>query len=334
MAEIIRTTAQVKENNKKLIKETLMNLKQATKIMVAKETGLSVATCNTLLNELARSEEIVEVKLEKKAIGAGRPSKTYRINEEFQLLSSLSIYENNGKAFLLCSIFDFMGNVLLEREVEESNLSYTTIQQLLQSVYSEYKSIKVISIGIDAVLDSDGTIQNSSFSSLNGINLIQNIEDDFGLPAVIHTRIHLITSGFYHELEDPTLKNVIVLSFEGSKCVSAGIIIHGQLLLGKDNAACDLSLINAPSESVQKGLFRTTSKLTAEDTIAKIISTFIQLLNPHVIMLTGSGISVSMIGTLSSACMHYVPEDHMPELTFIQDTDDYYRIGLTEAALH
>jgi len=333
MTEIIRTTAQVKENNKKLIKETLISLKQATKIMVAKETGLSVATCNTLLNELARSEEIIEVKLEKKVSGAGRPSKTYRINEEFQLLSSLSICEKQGKAFLSCSIFDFMGNILFEKELTENNITYNNIQQLLQSAFAEYNSIKLISIGIEATLDSEGAIQNSSFTALNGINLIQNIEDDFGLPAMIDTRINLITYGFYQELADSTLKNVITLSFQGSKCTSAGILINGQLLHGKDNAACDLTLLNTPTESAQRGIFHTTSKSTTEDIIARIISTFIQILNPDVIMLTGSGINVSMIGTLSSACTHYVPEEHMPELTYVQDPDDYYRIGLTESTM-
>lgn len=333
MTETIRTTAQVKENNKKLIRETLISLKQATKIMVARETGLSVATCNTLLNELARSEEIVEVKPEKKSSGAGRPSKTYRINEEFQLFSTLSIQEDHGKAVLLCRIFDCMGNVLLEKELVERNLTYATIQQLLQSAFTEYKSIKLISIGIDASLDSESTIQNSSLSALNGINLIQNIQEDFDLPALMDTRINLITQGFYHALEDPTLKNVIVLSFSDSKCTHAGLILQGQPYRGKQNAACDLSLINAPCEVVQKGLFRTPSKMNSLEVIARIISTFIQLLNPDIIMLTGSGITVSMIGTLSNACMHHVPEEHMPEMTYIQNPSEYYHIGLMESAM-
>lgn len=330
MTELIRNTAQVKENNKKLIKETLISLKQATKIMVAKETGLSVATCNTLLNELARSEEIVEVKLEKKATGAGRPSKTYRINEQFQLLSCLSIEETQGKSSLLYSVFDFMGNVLFEKTNTESNLTYPVIRQFLQSVIPEYKGIGIISIGIDAASDSEGTLLNSPFPALNGINLLRNIEDDFGLPAVMDHKINLITSGFYKQLNDATLKNIVVLSFQGHKCTSAGILLNGQLLHGKDNAACDLTLLNAPSESSQKGFFRATTKLTTEDTIARIISIFIQLLNPDIIMLTGPGITVSMMGTLSNACMHFIPEEHMPEMTYIQDTSEYYRTGLLE----
>ncbi|MDD2972699.1 MAG: ROK family protein [Lachnospiraceae bacterium] len=332
MTQMINTTAQVKENNKKLILETLLALKQATKNTVAKETGLSVATCNTLLNELARANEIVVVPQEKKPSGAGRPSKTYCVNHNSYTVCCISLFRDQGVNTMGCRIYNSMNYLVAEKEDVKAPVTYDSIHHMLESLTGEYDNIKIISIGIHGTIDVEGRVQNSCFSSLNGINLIQNIDRDFALPVIIDNQINLITYGFYKQLEDSTIKNVITLSFDNMKCTAAGFILNGQLLHGKDNAAGDVSLLSLPPESSTRGIFRTSTKASAEDVMAKTISTFIQLLNPDIILLTGSGISISLMGILTNACSRYIPEEHMPEFSYTKDSSTHYQTGLLEMA--
>ncbi|MDD3205090.1 MAG: ROK family protein [Lachnospiraceae bacterium] len=332
MDKIISTTAQVKENNKELIKKAIIELKQATKIMVAKKTGLSVATCNTLLNELARSEEIVEVKLEKKASCAGRPSKTFRINDDFHLTCCISFLKDATGFSIHYEIIDLLGNILSEKMLSEAEITYEKIYHLLQSIILEYSNLRIISISIPGMKDEDNKIVTCSIPSLIGINLVQSIEDDFGIPAMIDNDMNLIALGLYKEKKNLSSTTVISLSFENGKCTGAGIIINGSIIHGKNNHAGDTTILNLPVES-PRGLFHSIPKINMEDSIAKVISIFIYLFNPDIIMLTGQSMNITLIGPVSDLCKRSVGEARMPEIVYAQDTSSYLFTGLTEVTL-
>lgn len=97
MKPIISNTAQVKNYNIKIIKNALKVLATGTKNTISKITGLSVATCNTILNELDASVEILEVDCESFS-SVGQPAKAYKFNENYSYICCIyMIYENNKK---------------------------------------------------------------------------------------------------------------------------------------------------------------------------------------------------------------------------------------------
>ncbi len=332
MERIITTTAKVKENNKEVIKNALIQIGQCTKNMVAKETGLSVATCNTLLNELARSGEILEVKIEKKANGAGRPSKTYRLNDQLCLICCLSLYTEGRRQFITYQIIDLMSNIISEKTIEEINIDYKKIHQLIESLLHEHSGIQSVSIGISGTIDSAQVIDTCDIPLLVGKNLIQDILTDFSLPVVIDNRMNLIAYGLYQQKAYTSSHSVIALSFDNDKCNDSGIIINGDIIHGKSNFAGTISCLSLQPEYTRR-LLHPTVKVSHEEQIAKAMSLFIAVLNPDVIMLTGQSISITLIGPILDACKKIIPEEHMPELTFAQDTKSYYITGLAERAL-
>lgn len=333
MSDMISTTAKVKENNKKLIKNAFIELKQATKIMVAQKTGLSVATCNTLLNEMTRSGELAVLKEEKKSTGAGRPSKTYYLNQQFQLICCIRCFHQPDKEWITCELFDILGISVAQKDFSNKSIQYSHIEHTLQDLSKEYSGIKVICMGLVGCTDSDGNLHQCEVSALNGIPMGQNLERILHIPVIIDTEINLITYGLYQQLNDSSLQNIITLSFNNSKCTAAGIMINGQVLHGKNNSAGDTSILNSLPEAVSHSLFRTAAKASTEQTITKIICVIIQLLNPDIIILTGKDINLSVLGTLTDSCSHFVSEDLLPSFTYIQDTSDYYKTGLLETAL-
>ena len=333
MEKVINTTAKVKENNKEVIKKALIQIGQGTKNMVAKETGLSVATCNTLLNELARSEEILEIKIEKKTTGAGRPSKTYRLNDQLCLLLCLSLYTEGHKQIIRYEIVDLLSNIISEKIIQENTIDYKVIHHLLESLLQEYRRIQIISIGISGAIDSSHVIHTCDILSLVGINLTQNIQTDFGIPAVIDNQMNLIAYGLYRQKAYTSSHSVVALSFDNDKCSACGIIMNGKIIHGKSNFAGTISCLPLQPENTRR-LLHTAIKISHEELIAKTMSLFIAILNPDVIMLTGHSISITLIGPITDACKKMIPEKHMPELTFSQDTKSYYISGLTENALY
>ena len=67
--------------NRELVRQTLKKMGQGTKSMVAEATGLSVATCRSILLELLEAGELVELDLEESS--GGRPAQIYKFNENF-----------------------------------------------------------------------------------------------------------------------------------------------------------------------------------------------------------------------------------------------------------
>ena len=79
-----------------------------TKLSVAKATGFSVATSNTLLNELANTGEIIGEK--RHLNGVGRGSIVYRINEQFESILCLRIDISSDEIrYLHCDILSMLG---------------------------------------------------------------------------------------------------------------------------------------------------------------------------------------------------------------------------------
>lgn len=80
MSKVTNNTTIIKQINTELIKSTLKLLKHATKPLLANETGLSLATCNTILNELLLTGEVIAVELE--ASNGGRPATRFMYNAD------------------------------------------------------------------------------------------------------------------------------------------------------------------------------------------------------------------------------------------------------------
>ena len=60
----MNNTMRVKKMNEELVRQTLRTMRQGTKSMVAQATGLSVATCRSILIDLMNAGELVELDME------------------------------------------------------------------------------------------------------------------------------------------------------------------------------------------------------------------------------------------------------------------------------
>ena len=73
---IINNTVLVKQTNVELVRSVLRRRKTATRAEVASDTGLSVVTSGTILNEMLASGELLPDKMEES--NGGRPARRFR----------------------------------------------------------------------------------------------------------------------------------------------------------------------------------------------------------------------------------------------------------------
>lgn len=95
-------TSDVRKMNMNAIRAVMWRGGEHTKQSIAADTGLSVATCNTLLNELERSGEVYSQKYQLN--GVGRSTSVYQINEDYESILCVRIdLDSEGNRLLLCS---------------------------------------------------------------------------------------------------------------------------------------------------------------------------------------------------------------------------------------
>ena len=82
---MVRNTVEVKQLNKEKIIEAVQSRESCTKAEIARETGLSVATCGTILNEMSESGELVRMDQEDAVIG--RPATLFAYNRDYRHVS-------------------------------------------------------------------------------------------------------------------------------------------------------------------------------------------------------------------------------------------------------
>ena len=328
MEHLISSTAQVKETNVRIIKEALLEMKSGTKIMTAAKTGLSVATCNSILNELEASGEILIIPDSNKVSAAGRPSKTYRINEMFQVGCCLYATNENNRLSLHYNVIDLSGRVIAKESLSQTVITYETIHDCLKNIKEEFSTLTSVCIGLPGIITPEGYVESCDISDLEGLSLAEKIQDSLKLLCRVENDMNLIAYGLFHEKNYSSNRCVVAISFFENICSGAGIIINGAVHHGKSNFAGEVSFL--PFEKDHGRRIRLPmARSENSDVVARTICAFVTILNPDVIMLTGQSISINMMGPISEACMSMLPQKHMPELTYVQNTDHYYFQGLS-----
>lgn len=328
----VSNTAQVRNYNIEIVKNALKAIPSGTKNTISQLTGLSVATCNTLLNELAASGEILEVTEPVNANSVGRPAKAYRFNEHFSYILCMYATTIGGKRKLHYGVMDLLGQVIESDCVAKPLLDYFEISDYIASIIEKYPSIHAIGFGIPGIVNRRMEVEACDIEALNECPLRERLEEQFGVNVVVDNDMNLIAYGFYQEESPEEESSMALVSFFEKVCAGCGIIINGTIFHGSTNFAGEVSYLPFEiSHTEQVKLLDTKEgilKLTS-----KTISSLAAVINPTQIVLTGSPIKEDMMEELAALCEKDIPKQHMPKLRYSSDINNYYLKGLCALTL-
>jgi hypothetical protein len=329
----VSNTAQVKRHNKLLVLNALKALPQGTKMNVATITGLSVATCNTILNEMTASGEIIEVGNEiTGAYGVGRPSSAYRFNENYSYICCIHLtYENKNK-ILSYAIVNLRGEVLKKNSIVANKIDYSVLERLIEEQTNRYENIKAIGIGIPGVANRRHEIEQCDMKELEGCFLQDDLASRFSMNVVVENDMNLIAYGFYQNNEYPEATSIAAVSFYMDNLPGAGIIVDGKIIKGSTNFAGEVTCLpfGCTIEELAELLHSDVKKIQI---IVKTICSLAVIINPEAVVLTGGVLGASMLEDIYTECSKIISARHIPKLSFIESADEYYLFGLISLTL-
>lgn len=328
----ISNTAQVRSHNIEIVKNTLKAMPHGTKNTISKITGLSVATCNTLLNELAQTGEILEVQNSLNVSTVGRPAKAYRFNEQYAYILCMYATTIGGRRKLHYGVMDLLGQVVKKDVLDKTLLDYQEIEELIEELIQEYPTVRAIGFGVPGIINRKMEVEACDIEALSGCPLRSRLNEHFGIDVVIDNDMNLIAYGFYQEESPEEDSAMALVSFFENVCAGCGIIVNGTIFHGSTNFAGEVSYL--PFEMSHAEQVQTmSSREGVLKLVSKTISSLTAVINPTQIILTGAPIKEDMLDEMIQLCEKYIPEQHMPKIRYSADIDHYYLQGLCALTL-
>lgn len=325
MMSIINNTLRVKQVNVELVKTALKALSCGTKLTIAHATGLSVATCGNILNELLARGEVIEADFQQP--NGGRPARRFMYNANFAYIACIYVSNEGGICRTTHAVTNLMGEMIEEQTIEVNVINYEVIDHLIETLIGKYENIKAIGIGIPGIVYR-GVIGDGDIKELIHVPLAAQLKAKYNLEITVENDMNLTVYGFYQSQNYEEDKTVAVVIFPHNNCAGAGIMVDGHIIRGATNFAGEVSYLpfdSSPEEQADPLIF--------SPCIVKTIASIIAIINPETIVVTGGGIRPHGFDYLTKECKKIIPSAHMPKLILQEDMQTAYINGLVAITL-
>ncbi|MCI8506210.1 MAG: ROK family protein [Lachnospiraceae bacterium] len=327
----VSTVNQVKEHNIELVRNALRrDPAEFTKHSIARETGLSIATVNNILNALCEAGEIVALGSASSTIG--RPAVRYAYNKDYSHICCMFPSSAGSQQYLSYAVYDLLGTPLKQRQVWLEDITYEDFENLSSSLLKEDPCLNRFSIGIPGYCN-DRLIQSCTMTNLNGCDLAGRLSEQFPCEFLMENNMNAIAYGLYdsRKQQGHAPAQLVVISFFEGSGPGSGIILDGEIYRGKSNFAGEVVFLPYPDGNIYD-LIRQGPKAIVT-AAAQAVAACTIILNPEICVLTGENLSPGMCDAILAQCKEQIPALHLPALSYVANYNQYYQNGLFRIAL-
>lgn len=303
---------------------------QGTTAMVAQATGLSVATCSNIMNELLEAGQLLDMGTEKSS--GGRPAKLFQFNKDYCFTATIIIQAGEHIHPLSYYVSNLTGEIMEEGKLESKRMDQQEILQLVDQLVEKYADIKAIGIGVPGAI-YNGVINICDIPELVNAPLERAIRDKHhDIEVIIENDMNSTVYGFYSKQAYDEEKTVAVATFIRGSFPGAGIMVNGRIHRGSTRFAGEITFL--PYDMTSEEQFMALHDRHRFHALAgRAVTSLIAILNPETIALTGSLIEPNDVELIRQNCLHYIPQMHMPQLVLLEQPDEDYLHGLMTMTL-
>ncbi len=228
----------IKLVNTNLVIEKLLELKETSRIELARITTLNKATISSIIQVLIDKNIVIE--LDKKIKTSGRSANAISLNKNAGRILSLDLQTH----LIYGVITNLYGDILFEINKEISNSEFSsyltilleTIDELKLNTYNSTYGIIGIGIGVYGILSKSKKIVYTPFSSWKDIELKKIIFAHTGIKTYVENEANISALG--ENISHAQQSNLVSLNIGIG--VGMGIIIDHKLYTGENGYAGEI----------------------------------------------------------------------------------------------
>ncbi|MDE6389537.1 MAG: ROK family protein [Lachnospiraceae bacterium] len=317
--EITGKPAVLKELNIGLIKDALGRHGQATRVEIARMTGISQPTVNMLIKELTADGTVLNLGAAPST--GGRRAEVYTLNQKKFVIALVAV----KSGFFEISVIDMElkeeWHDRIERGQEEN--CNAQLVRILHELIQKNEHIGAISVGVQGAVTNRGEVfAVPSVPEWEKYPLQAALEEQFLMPVKITNDINAVAAG-YQSLHTQT-ENMIYLYTDGEG-IGAGIILGKEVYSGSGSFAGELGYMQLGGHSVEELMCDKKRDLNA--LLGQIIINLICMYNPELIVLDSAENSAKTLDIVMQECRRFLPGDVIPRIDMAH-TEEYYFRGL------
>lgn len=327
---MISSVNEVKNHNVSLVINTLSSIPYGTTNTISKITGLSIATCNTILNELLEKELILLRETEMPP--AGRPPKVFKFNKNFSYILCVYPTYESGVKKINYAVTNLLGDIVSQSCLVFDYITYDVIERIIKDRITEESKINTICFGIPGYYFKS-KIQSCGIEELNGCDIINNLKNSFDCNVYAENDMNAMAYGIYNHSEDfsEDMNDLVLISFFKDRGTGSSIILNGRIISGTTNFAGEINYLPYTNNDVVNVTNDTKDRLI--DFAINAVCIYTSIINPSRIFFTGENINDSMLSKIKNGAKAFIPPEHLPELFYGNNFHNYYVLGLTAIAV-
>ena len=292
-------SSDIRKDNKKKIYRLMLDHQQYTKQQISVKTGLSVATCNTLLNDMTANKVLVTGE-EKEFRGVGRSSWLYEIDGEHEHYILVSFAVNQGMRNVDYYVVSATGNIIRKECTVCETIDCENVISVIDGLISDCSSMKQIVLGIPGVIDG-AEIEFCDIKELEIADIKRKLQEHFKLIVSMENDMHCMAYGYGRKKQQ--VNEVITL---------AGFMPFG------------INPDEVPDMMVEGKCF---------DIISRIVGAIIAFQNPNEIVFSGDLINNKILSEVKDYCRRSIPEKYMPVFKMVPGFTEYLIEGMFQIAV-
>ena len=324
--EITGKPTVLKELNIGLIKAALSGHGQATRVELARMTGISQPTVNLLIKELTADGTVLNLGAAPST--GGRRAEIYTLNHKKSAIVLIAVRDSIFEVSVTDMELHEEMHDRIERKKEES--CNEQITRILRELKQENRSIAAVSVGVQgAVTDLGEVFAVPSVPEWENYPLRAVLEEQLSMPVKVTNDINAAAAG-YRSMH-PQTENMIYLYTDGEG-IGAGIILNGEVYSGSGSFAGELGYMQLGGHSVEELMHDQSYDVDFNALMAQVTINMICMYDPEQIVLDGGTDSTDMLDRIRQECRRRLPPAALPRMDAAQ-TEEYYFRGLGELGL-
>ncbi|WP_238881933.1 ROK family protein [Clostridium sp. YIM B02551] len=329
MLQVSNNTIKVKQINIQLIKNALKASSYGTKTTIAKATGLSIATCGNILNELLEKGEVLEIDLEES--NGGRPARRFIYNADYAYIACMYLRTEGKENSISYVITNLLGENIEEGKIIVKSINFELIDTTIEELIMRYENIMALGIGVPGVVH-DGHIGVCDISDLVNFPLGEKLKEKYQVEVIIENDMNFTAFGFYEKQEYDEDKTLVYALFPKDNLPGAGIIIDGHMFKGNTKFAGELSFLPFDMKREEQ-LIKLNNNRDFLKIVVKSITSIIAIINPETIVLSGDLFKGNELDEIYKECTKIIPKEHMANIFIKEDIHEDYMNGIVSITL-
>lgn len=219
-------------NNRKLVLQQLFNNRETSRAEIARQLNLNKSTVSSIYSELNELGLIEKVRQGESTSSGGRKPNLICLNRNYGFVASFNI----GTAYM-ASMFNYINGEIIQ--YNRQPIKHFDILNIMQMIKDEIKEIErvdqtghgllAIGFSIHGIVYHNKVL-DSPFLELDGIDLQEYFEKEFGVPVVLENEANLSAVFENDYYASGRIKDLITISIH--RGIGVGVIANGSLYRG------------------------------------------------------------------------------------------------------